>query len=453
MKKVLSMLMVVIMIASMAACGAGTSAPSSAPSGAAEITFMFWGGAQEKAAIEQTIEKFNTAYQGKIHVTGQYVPDEYAQKLSSQIAAGKAPDIAYVSAGSAVDYALDGTLLSIEDLLGEDKTLLDDVIPSAQWKVNGKTAFFSTALESLMITYNRDIFDELGVEYPPTDFDKALTWDEFVNLAKQLTVDQNGNNALSPNFDSEKIRIYGFTIPFQINNWYPLLRSMGGDILTADSSNTNFDSPEMIDLMTKIQNLIVTDHVSPSMTDISSNPDPTTMMVTGQVAMIVDGNWSFLDYDAIDLNVGCTMFPDMGNGSFTLNAPGVTAIFSSTKYPQEALEFYKYSLDTEKGATELYQNGLWQPIFKEYYTDPAKIAFWAETGSRPKEYVDVVVKNIEKNVCLMPVQFIKSYSEIGNVLNPAIDAIFRGEGDPATLLKDAQATINSAGFYKGRFDQ
>ena len=53
----------------------------------------------------------------------------------------------------------------------------------------------------MIIYYNKKIFDEAGVPYPPTKWTEAWTWDEFVNVAKKLTKDKNGNNALSPNFD------------------------------------------------------------------------------------------------------------------------------------------------------------------------------------------------------------------------------------------------------------
>ena len=460
MKKLAASLMAAMLALSLAACGQGATDANNTPSNTstgsgevAKLSFMFWGDEKEKAAVEKMVTNFNTENNGKIQVTPQHVPDEYAQKLSSMIAAKNAPDIAYVPSGSCVPYAMDGTILFVEDALGDDTSFLDGVLPNDQWKVNGKTAFFSTAHETLMLVNNRDIFDSLGIAYPPTSIDKALSWDEFVDLCKQLTVDRNGNNAYSASFDPTNVKHYGFSMTFGINNWYPLLKSMGGDILKSDDSNTSFDSPEMIDLMTKLQGLIVKDHVSPSMTDVSTNPDSTQLMLTGQVAMIIDGNWSFLTYDEEDLNVGCTFLPDMGKGPYTISAPGVTAMFSSTKYPDAALEFYKYSLDTEKGATDLYKNGLWQPIYKEYYTDAEKIAFWAQTGSRPEEFVDVVVKNIETNVTLLPTQFILEYSQIGNVINPAVDAIFRGEADPATALKEVQATIDSSGFYKGRFDK
>ena len=46
-------------------------------------------------------------------------------------------------------------------------------------------------------------------------------------------------------------------------------------------------------------------------------------------------------------------------------------IFSATKHPDEAFEFYKYIADPTKVA--LFSEGLWAPLELEYYTVPAKI--------------------------------------------------------------------------------
>ena len=138
MKRLLALMMAILMVCMVSACsdnGNKTSSKSAESSGGAdtsegadtsstggnseasgevaELDFMFWGGAEEKAAVEQIVEKFNTEYDGKIHVTPQHVPDEYAQKLSSMIAAGDAPDIAYVPSGSFVPYAMYGIILFV----------------------------------------------------------------------------------------------------------------------------------------------------------------------------------------------------------------------------------------------------------------------------------------------------------------------------------------------------
>ncbi|HEY8363017.1 MAG TPA: sugar ABC transporter substrate-binding protein [Tissierellaceae bacterium] len=463
MKRLLSVLLVLMLVLSFTACSNksdsnavnsndNSSNSKGSSSEVANLNFMYWGSTVEKEAVQEAVERFNERYAGKIKVTAQHVPNEnYTTKLNTMIASNQAPDVAYVGSAAAVEYAKKGDIIFIEDILGDDKSFLDEVLEQEKWIINGKVAFISTATECLMISYNKDVFDELGVPYPPDKAEDALTWDEFVDLCKSVTIDINGNNAHSPDFDPNNIKTYGVYIWYGFNTWYPLLASLGGDIFNEDYTNTTFNSPEMIELMEKIQELIYVHHCAPSpaIADTLSSQ----ALQTGQIAMTFDGNWSLLDYYKGGYNIGVTMYPDLGNGPYTISAPGVTAIFSQTKHPQECLEFYKYFLDPETGATDLYKNGLWQPIFKKYYTDEEKIDFWVDNEAHPKEYRSVIVDNIFKNMLRLPQSYINDWGELVNVLTPAVESIFRGEKSPKEALDEAQRIVEENGLFKGRFDQ
>ena len=56
--------------------------------------------------------------------------------------------------------------------------------------------------------HNCDLFDKAGV---PCD-SLATTRDEYLDLAQRLTLDANGNNALSPDFDADNIEQWGTSI-------------------------------------------------------------------------------------------------------------------------------------------------------------------------------------------------------------------------------------------------
>ena len=64
--------------------------------------------------------------------------------------------------------------------------------------------------------YNRDLFDEAGLDYPPhewgADYADGDPWDiaKLEELAMILTVDANGNDANSPDFDPENIVQFGY---------------------------------------------------------------------------------------------------------------------------------------------------------------------------------------------------------------------------------------------------
>ena len=64
--------------------------------------------------------------------------------------------------------------------------------------------------------YNKELFDEADLEYPPTAYGEPYAdgdpWDmdKVAELAKILTVDANGNDATSPDFDPENVVQWGF---------------------------------------------------------------------------------------------------------------------------------------------------------------------------------------------------------------------------------------------------
>ncbi len=79
----------------------------------------------------------------------------------------------------------------------------------------GSTIGVPYATYPSFIYYNKNLFDEAGLAYPPTkvgDLYDGKPWDmEAVRqLGMKLTVDKNGNDATSPDFDPKSIVQWGF---------------------------------------------------------------------------------------------------------------------------------------------------------------------------------------------------------------------------------------------------
>lgn len=61
------------------------------------------------------------------------------------------------------------------------------------------------------ILYNIDMFDAAGLDYPPSDFnDTSWNMDKIREIGIKLTLDANGNDATSPDFDPENIVQWGY---------------------------------------------------------------------------------------------------------------------------------------------------------------------------------------------------------------------------------------------------
>src|SRR5690625_4465063 len=67
--------------------------------GTVELTFVYWGGPEEKESIESLIKSFNNEHEN-IHVKPQQVNDGFLEKLTSQAASNTLPDLGYFPEGS-----------------------------------------------------------------------------------------------------------------------------------------------------------------------------------------------------------------------------------------------------------------------------------------------------------------------------------------------------------------
>jgi hypothetical protein len=77
---------------------------------------------------------------------------------------------------------------------------------------------------------NTGAFENAGVDATAA---APTTYEGWVELFQQLTLDANGNNAASADFDPENVAQWGFTVgewPFV--NWYASLAQHGGSLLT-----------------------------------------------------------------------------------------------------------------------------------------------------------------------------------------------------------------------------
>jgi len=61
-----------------------------------ELVFTYWGSPFERKAVEKVVQQFNQQH-ANIRVRAQHIPNSnYTTKLVTMVAAGTAPDIAYI---------------------------------------------------------------------------------------------------------------------------------------------------------------------------------------------------------------------------------------------------------------------------------------------------------------------------------------------------------------------
>ncbi|MDE2854417.1 MAG: ABC transporter substrate-binding protein, partial [Chloroflexota bacterium] len=174
------------------------------------------------AAQEEVVADFNES-QDAIELVLEIVDNEQAYDvLSTQIAAGNAPDIVGPM-GIRGRASFPGAWLDLTSLIEANDYDLSDFDPALIdfYRVEGEGQLgIPFAVFPSFLMYNIDLFDEAGIPYPPSAYGETYTdwegveqeWniDTLAEVAKILSVDINGNDATMEEFDTGNIVQFGF---------------------------------------------------------------------------------------------------------------------------------------------------------------------------------------------------------------------------------------------------
>ena len=445
----LARLPLALVVLALAACQSMLATPTPEP---VRLRFTYWGSAMEKAAVEQMVAAFEQANPDVRVEPIQLTYEEYLARVTAMINQGEGPDVGYFPGLQAPLWAQEGKLMDLTDLVKTDP-LLSSALPATRYYFGqGRIAALNSAVEVTLLFYNKTLFDQAGLSYPPSDPAKAWTWDEFVAAAQKLTVDVNGRHANETGFDPQQIRTYGAAFDKIYEGWtvYPFVFSNGGQVVNDDGTRLLLDSPEAAEALQKLTDLMWVQHVTPTPEQDTNLPGYVTMLQTGNLAMHIAGQWSLLDYASVeDLKFGVAVLPRLKEPvTVVLGSP--TVIFAGTAHKEAAVRFYKFHNNPE--AVQLFARGLWMPLQKIYYTDPAKMKFWLDNPAHPVEMRPAFTDYVMNNTVPLPSYYIRNYAEVlDKAVQPALESIWNNETSAAAALKQA-ATVAQP-LLQGRWDR
>lgn len=235
------------------------------------------------AVTEAGIKRFNVSYP-KVKVETQWQPlgswGEYISGFLNQVAAGNAPDIYEVAIEGFSSVAGKGLFVPLDDLIARDppaKKLLADIDPNLlagmSYGTAGKLYFFPTSWNSVVLFYNKELFDRAGVAYPSAGW----SWDDFLKAAKALTRrDASG-----------KVTQYGYYVPGYNFGLAPWLLTNDTDKLKNHWRESNVKDPKFRESMQFLHDLIHVHKVAPGFERGVGD----AQFAAKQVAMFSAGHW------------------------------------------------------------------------------------------------------------------------------------------------------------------
>jgi multiple sugar transport system substrate-binding protein len=435
---------VTVAAGALAACTPSTNASptTGAPISGAKVRLRYahWGNVDEKASTRATLDAFEKA-NPNITVEQIYIPDAgdpYLQKMTTMAASNTLPDAALFPDSYTLDWALKDQFLDLSDIFTGEHAKVDAISYKTP---DGKTVGVAGAQEIALIWYNKDTFDKAKIPYPPATVDKAWAWDDFLNVAKQLTVDTKGKPASDPGFDPQNIDRFGFQMGLWDMPLFAIIRSNGGDVFSEDWHSLTLDSPEFYDALQQIADLMNTHHVKPAYTTSPGGiaaMSTDSALLSGKVAMAMDGQWVLETLNKVrkeqGLKFGIGVLPYLKK-PVTAAVGGPIIAFKTTRHPVEAKQLVSFIMDP-KQTPDYIHGGLWMPNEKRWYTQPDLLADWINNDNHPAEYKTAVVDYSLSSVTRpMPIYRVPGWPGMWQLLNPALEQIWLGKANPQQAIK------------------
>jgi multiple sugar transport system substrate-binding protein len=279
----------------LAACG-GDDDNGGGASSDENVTLSFWKFVAEHddPVIKAAIKRWNAA-NPNIQIQFQTFPfeDYTGAKLTTAFAAGKGPDIFWISPGAFLNYVNNGVAEPVDDIV--DKSAYSEAAVSAV-SVDGKMLSLPFEQEPVALYYRRDLLEKAGIEPPKT-------WDDLTAAAQELTGGKQKGIAIEP-----------APGPYQNFTWYPFLWSAGGEVVSEDSESSALRTPEAASAFELWGNLMREGYAPSKVADGTAAIDP---LARGEVAMQVCGFWAIAQLEANhkDADVGIVPIPVPDGGT------------------------------------------------------------------------------------------------------------------------------------------
>ncbi|PJF40159.1 MAG: sugar ABC transporter substrate-binding protein [Phototrophicales bacterium] len=198
-----------------------------------------------------------------------------------------------------------------------------------------------------MIFFNRDLFDAAGIPYPPQEYGapyadgEEWNFDKLREVAMLLTLDANGNNAFSPDFDPENIVQFGFVNQF--TDFRGAATSFGAGSFVDENGNAVMP-PQWEEYTYWLYDAMWVDHFIPTAnyeaSDLLANGNP---FASGNVAMAMTHLWYTCCLGEVS-NWDLAVHPSY-NGVVTAKLHADTfRILKASQHPEEAFEVLAYLL-------------------------------------------------------------------------------------------------------------
>jgi multiple sugar transport system substrate-binding protein len=364
MNKIFSCFLALLIPAGLVFAGGGAQTEGGAQGGRKKsLVYYTWDTGGITYEIKQILIDDWEASHPDFVVERNYVPyDEYHVKLNAMVAANAAPDV--FQQNQVNEWGEQGMLEDLLPLYRQAGLDPDKLYPrSLNYTGGGHLWGIGTAVNPGMgvVYYNKKLFREAGVPFPPENASTPWPWQQFAEAAKKLTRDNRGRAPNDPGFSYDDVVQWGTMMPTSYLWWLGLLYTTGNAIAAPDGMSFGMNNPDSIKVLQSIADLSLKDRSAPStaMTTGDAFGSASTMLMNDQLAMLFAGNWEYASYTDENYDVGLANIPTFG--AKTSNAPWTNAVVLKKGASPEAFTLLLDLCGSEQWAASAKKHNLMLP--------------------------------------------------------------------------------------------
>jgi multiple sugar transport system substrate-binding protein len=333
-----------------------------APKASGNISFMVFGDPAELAAYQGLVDAFHATHPDiqveLIHIPSQ---SDYRNRLAADLAAGAPSDVLLINYRRYAAFADAGALEPLGAYLDKSSIIKEaDFYPQAvePFKWNGQLMCIPQNISSLVVYFNKELFDDAGVAYPKDGW----TWDDFLAAAQALTKDLDGDGATDQ---------FGVGLEPSLIRFAPFVWQAGGEVVDdqTNPSSLLIDTDEGYAAMEFFVGLQTVHHVVPNAEEEKSE-DSESRFINGRTAMFFNsrrGVPTYRESNAFDWDVAALPQKEEQAGILHADAYCLPAV---SKNKEAAWVFIEFANSVE-GQTIVAASGRTVPSLMSVANSPA----------------------------------------------------------------------------------
>jgi multiple sugar transport system substrate-binding protein len=383
---------------------------------AQNIRIMGYGGQDPAIVVRLLDEVIGEALEAEgITLTYEPLEGDYNAALFNALSAGTAGDIFYVPVETAPGIIATGKALPLDGVVDTSPFIASLV---EAYTFDGQVYGIAKDFNTLAIHYNKDLFDEAGVEYP----DENDTWEEFAEKLR-------GVAALDD--------VYGACFPATFDRFGAFAFANGWSIFDEDGNYLPLTDERMVEAVEWYTGL-VREGVAIQPADIGQGWTG-GCFATENVGVAIEGAWilGFLRNEAPNLQFGTTYMPigpsgERGNFLYTV----AYAINVDSPHREAAVKVLE-ALTSPEAQQWVLEQGLAIPSREALADNPYFDEGTAEADANRIVFLGASDGNVHGY------QFGRIGTDWMNPLNAALAAVMTGQQDVEAALQTAQAELES----------